>query len=92
MVCLSLASVHIFGYLYTFACMLVTLHVFYTLSCRLQPHQCLSLRREESDVCPLTLQAPLASGSDACLVNGGLCVCKLCGRFKLGICVCVSSI
>ena len=74
--------------------MFVTLHVFYTLSCRFLPHQCLSLRREESDVGPLTLQAPLASdsrnnqkcilqaplasGSDACLVS----VCELCGGFE----------
>ena len=75
----------------------MTIQVFYTLSCRLQPHQCLSLRREESDVGPLTLQAPLASdsrnnqkcilqaalvsGSDVCLVS----VCELCGGFERSV-------
>ena len=55
--------------------MFVTIQVFYTLSCRLPPHQYLSLRREESDVGPLTLQAPLASDSrnnQKCILQAAL--------------------
>ena len=55
--------------------MFVTIQVFYTLSCRFPPHQCLPLCREESDVRPLTLQAPLVSDSknnQKCILQAAL--------------------